>query len=337
MENVTIKVLASRLNLSATTISKALKNSYEISEPTKQKVLQLAAELNYTPNVHAGSLRTKKSQTIAVVIPEVEDSFFAQAINGIESVAREKGYHVLVYLTHESVEREQAMLKEFKSGRVDGVLISVSSSTSNSDHIKPLQNEQIPVVFFDRACNDITAAKITTDDFNSSYRATEHLITNGATRPAILLPSRHLAISNERLSGYQQALKDRKIKTHTAHIQLFDESTDLFALAKKLLQQKHRPDAVICGVDKLTLPVYLACNNLGLHIPQDVKVISFSNNPSGIILNPSLSAIVQPAYEMGKVAATALFKSLLKKKHNLEQESEVLPSVLMERASSAKA
>jgi len=333
MENITIKVLAKRLNLSATTISKALKNSYEISEPTKQKVFQLAAELNYTPNVYAGSLRTKKSLTIGVVIPEVTDNFFAEAINGIEAVAQQKGYHVLVYLTHENYEREKAMLKEFKGGRVDGILLSVTSETKDSTHIKQLMDDNVPVVFFDRACDDISTAKITTNDFESGYNATCHLIDNGCVQPAILLVSQNLSISNERLEGYKQALKHNDIKFKENYVLMCDEESNSYAIIKRLLQNKRRPDGIICSVDKLTIPAYLACKDLNLRIPADVKVISFSNNPSAVILNPSLSAIVQPAYEMGKAAAVALFKALSKKRIELADESMVISSSLVQRDS----
>src|SRR5205085_228054 len=139
-------------------------------------VLALAHRLNYVPNPYASSLRKRVSKTIAVVLPEVADSFFSLAINGIESVAQEKGYHVLIYLTHESFAREKAILNEFKSGRVDGILISVSGETSESSHIRDVANEGIPVVFFDRICEDIRTARIVTDDFESGYNATAHLI-----------------------------------------------------------------------------------------------------------------------------------------------------------------
>ncbi|HEY6505150.1 MAG TPA: LacI family DNA-binding transcriptional regulator, partial [Chitinophagaceae bacterium] len=175
MSNTTIKILATELNLSVATVSKALRDSYEISSETKQKVLALAKKLNYVPNPYASSLRKRVSKTIAVVLPEVADSFFSQAINGIESVAQDKGYHVLIYLTHESFVREEAILNEFQSGRVDGILISVSGETSHSDHIKEVIASGKPVVFFDRICEDVETARIVTDDLESSYKATNLL------------------------------------------------------------------------------------------------------------------------------------------------------------------
>ncbi|HVG13825.1 MAG TPA: LacI family DNA-binding transcriptional regulator, partial [Chitinophagaceae bacterium] len=161
MKNINIKELARELKLSVSTISKALHDSYEISEETKQHVLKSAARLNYVPNPYASSLRGRKSKTIGVVVPEVADSFFSLAINGIESVAKEKGYHVLICLTHESFENEKSVLKEFQGGRVDGVLLSVSRETAQGDHISSLMVNNVPVVFFDRVCEEVETAKIT--------------------------------------------------------------------------------------------------------------------------------------------------------------------------------
>src|SRR4051794_28351218 len=174
MENINLKTLAVRLQLSTATVSKALRDSHEISNETKQRVVQLASVLNYVPNPYASSLRKRISKTIAVVIPEVADSFFAEAINGIELIAQGKGYHVLIYLTHESFEKERSIFMEFQSGRVDGVLLSVSVETVNTEHIINLKNNNIPIVVFDRICDEINTAKVTTDDYNAGYTAAQH-------------------------------------------------------------------------------------------------------------------------------------------------------------------
>src|SRR5437870_6800506 len=208
MANITIKKLAQELNLSVGTVSKALKDSHEISIETKRKVHELVSKLNYIPNPYASSLRKRKSRTIAVVLPEVADSFFSLAINGIEAVAQEKGYHVLIYLTHESFLKEENILKDFQSGRVDGILLSVSDETSNSDHVKKVISAGIPVVFFDRICEDVDTVRVITDDFESSYNATTHLIQKGCERIAYLSISANLSISNNRMEGYKKALED---------------------------------------------------------------------------------------------------------------------------------
>jgi LacI family transcriptional regulator len=168
-QNVTVKTLAKELNISIGTVSKALNDSYEISIDTKQKVLDLAKKLKYERNPAASNLRSQKTKTIAVIIPQIANNFFSLAINGIEEIARKRGYHVLIYLTHENSEIEIAFTDSLLSGRVDGILISVSSSTENLDHFRELVNK-IPVVFFDRTIEDIEAIKITADDYEKHLR-----------------------------------------------------------------------------------------------------------------------------------------------------------------------
>lgn len=334
MDNITLKMLAKELNLSTAAISKALRDSHEISLETKRRVQELATRLNYIPNAYAGSLRRKKSKTIAVVLPEVADSFFSLAINGIEAVAEEKGYHVLIYLTHENFCREQAILKNFQSGRVDGVLMSLTAETASYQHICELYSKQIPLVFFDRICDDVNTTKITTNDFESSYLATQHLMDCGCKKIAILSISNHLSISNKRLEGYQQALKDH-FTDHAPVNVVFcgnDTATNTRFL-KKIMSEEDRPDGIVATVEKLTTDVYLTCRELQLSIPQDVKIISFSNLSSADILNPSLTTITQPAFEMGKTAAITLFKALEKKNGILQDENLVIPSELIIRGS----
>lgn len=334
MKSVNIKELARELKLSISTISKALHDSHEISAKTKKIVLDAAAKFNYIPHPYASSLRGKKSKTIGVVIPEVADSFFSLAINGIESVAKEKGYHVLIYLSHESFESEKNILQQFRGGRVDGVLISVSRETIKSDHINELIADGIPLIFFDRVCDDVDTAKITTDDFESGYRAAEHLLKKQCRRIAFLSISDSLSISNKRLEGYLQAHQDYKIPADKKMIVYCpDDAKKNYTVIKKLLQQKNRPDAIIASVEKLTTPVYKACELLKLNIPKDIKVICFSNLVTASILNPSLTTITQPAFDMGKTAAKLLFRKLEKKNVSLKKENIVIPSTLIARSS----
>lgn len=326
--SVKIKDLAKQLNLSVATISKALKDSYEISPETKQKVIDLAKKLNYTPNPYASSLRKRSSKTIAVVFPEVADSFFSLAINGIESVAHDKGYHVLIYLTHESFAREEAILKEFQSGRVDGILISVSGETSSSDHIKEVIAAGMPLVFFDRVCEDVETAKVVTDDFESSYNATFHLLKSGCKKITYLSTSSSLSINNKRMEGYKKALADYGKKSDPDIISCTSSNEGNYKIICELLNKKTRPDGLIASVEKLTTPIYLACKDLHISIPGDIKIISFTNLQAALILTPTLTTVTQPAFEMGKAAADVLFKSLEKRNYNLKAEITTIPSVL---------
>ena len=334
INNLTIKTLARQLGLSVSTVSKAISDSHEISALTKQRVNELAQKLNYVPNPYASSLRTRNSKTIGVVIPEVADSFFAQAINGIESVAQEKGYHVLIYLTHESFEREKKILKDFESGRVDGVLLSISKETTQSDHIDALMNKGIPLVFFDRVLEEVATTKITTNDYESAYKATTHLIKNGCKKILFLSFSHSLSISEKRLNGYKKALLEHQLKFTDNNILFFnnDAKKDYLRLKKKL-QSSRRPDAIVASVEKLALPVYQVCGDLQLSIPEDVQLICFSNVDTAAFLHPPLTTITQPAFEMGKTAASTLVKVLARKKFELPDEEIIIPAVLVLRKS----
>ncbi|MBC7511120.1 MAG: LacI family DNA-binding transcriptional regulator [Ferruginibacter sp.] len=332
--NLTIKMLAKELGLSVSTISKAISNSHEISDSTKKRVNTLVQKLNYIPNPYASSLGSRNSKTIGVVLPEVTDSFFAQAINGIESVAQEKGYHVLIYLTHESFEREKKILKDFESGRVDGVLLSISKETTESNHIDALMNKGIPLVFFDRVLEEVATTKITTNDYDSAYMATTHLIKNGCKKILFLSFSDSLSISQKRLNGYKKALLENQLKFTDNNILSFnnDVKKDYLRLKEKL-QSPKRPDAIVASVEKLALPVYQACEELQFRIPDNVQVISFSNVDTAAFLNPPLTTITQPAFEMGKAAAALLVKALGRKNFELVNEEIIIDATLVFRKS----
>ena len=334
MNKITIKTLAKELQLSVSTVSKALRDSHEISAETKLRVNTLARKLNYVVNPYASSLGTKASKTIGLVIPEVVDSFFALAINGIESVAQENGYHVLIYLTHECREKEKNILKEFESGRVDGVLMSITRDTQDPHYIIDLMNSGIPFVFFDRVIEEMETTQITTNDQESAFLATQHLLEQGCKRILFLAFSRSLSISNKRLQGYKDALAAHHIAVENDNILTFDQGGDVdYQRLKDKLRRPDRPDGVLASVEKLAMPVYQACSELNLHIPDDLQVISFSNLGTAAYLNPPLTTITQPAFEMGKTAASALMNMLKRNNEVMVKEVIVIPSTLMLRKS----
>lgn len=334
MNSVNLKQLAQELNLSVSTVSRALRDSWEISTPTKQRVFALAKKMNFQPNPYASSLRKHRSRTIAVVLPEVANNFFALAIKGIETVAREKGYHVLIYITNEDVTEEAAIASSLQSGRVDGVILSLCGSAQDTRHLLELQQRNIPLVFFDRVSEGVTAPKVMTNDHESGFIATEHLIKAGCRRVAHLTISMSLSISSRRQQGYEDALR-RYEQGSTAGLVVHcgrDESVN-YRMIRELLMAENRPDGVFASVEKLAVQVYHVCRELGLRIPEDVKVISFSNLVTASLLNPSLTTIAQPAYDMGKEAATILFRRLEKKYIVVPEDRVMLPARLEVRDS----
>jgi LacI family transcriptional regulator len=330
-----LKELAKELNLSISAVSKALRDSHEISIATKMAVLAKAKELNYQVNPFASSLRKQKSKTIAVVLPEIDNLFFALAINGIESIAQEKGYHVLIYLTHEDSQKEISITQLLQNGRVDGIMISLSSQTLDLKHLQELKDKEIPLVFFDRVADKIDAPKVTTDDYQSGIKATEHLIEKGCDKIAFLSISNNLSISNKRKNGYIDSLLKHQIKIKEEYMLLCSQDdVKNKSIITKMLKKKNRPNGIFASVEKLALISYEVCNELNLKIPEDIKVIGFSNLYTAGLLNPSLTTITQPAYNIGKEAANILFKLIEKRGNQIIPEQSVLNSILVERNSS---
>lgn len=335
--SITIRKIARDLKLAVSTVSKALRDSHEISEETKRIVLEYARKVEYKPNPYAGSLKNRKTQNIAKVLPEVADTFFSNAINGIESVAQDRGYHVMVYQTHENGELEASILRELRSGRVDGILISVSGGVKMNSSIHAQLAKEIPLVFFDRVCEEVDAAKVLTNDFESSYNATRHLISRGCREIIFLSADGDLSIVNHRRDGFIRALSDSGLEAKNHNIVHCSQHESMsMDIIRQTLGRKEKVLGVVASIEKLAIQTYAACHACGLSIPDDVKVIAFSNLPIASLLAPSLSTVVQPAFEMGKTAAVLLFKSLAKK-INLGDERIVLPSVIIERASTALA
>jgi LacI family transcriptional regulator len=328
-----LKKLAAELNLSIATISRALQDSHEVSAETKKKVWALADKLNYEPNPFASSLRRQKSKTIAVVIPEIANNFFTLAINGIEEIAQTKGYHVLIYLTHERLQKEISIIRHLQNGRVDGVLMSVSRETDNTKHLIELQKRNIPIVFFDRVSSELNSAKVTTDDFESGYKATEHLIENGCKRIAYLQVSGALSIGKKRMEGYVAAVKKNNINhDDELTVNCGDDADENYAIIKSLLASGNPPDGIFASVETLAITTYYVCNDLNISIPARLKVIGFSNLTTAPLLNPSLTTITQPAFEIGKEATSILFEKL-KKNSYFTNDNVILKSTLIKRNS----
>jgi LacI family transcriptional regulator len=335
MDNVNLKKLAEELNLAVSTVSRALRDSHEISQETKDRVKSLAVKLGFQPNPHASSLRQNKSKTIAVIIPEIQNNFFSQVMNGVEEVAQQKGYHVLIYLTHEDYNREKDILNVLRNGRVDGLMISVSNTTKNFDHLEAYQQSGMPLVFFDRVCENMEVPRVTTDDSEAAFKATEHLLKMGCKKIAFLSLACNLSISVRRKSGYLKALAKYALNNEMIIECEADDETNRRNI-RELLQSEQKPDGIFAAVEKFAINTYEVCHEMNICIPQQLKVVSFSNLSAAALFNPPLSTIVQPAYEIGKEAAGILFK-IVEKKTLLPNEKKVtIASRIVERKSTGK-
>ena len=336
MDHVNLKRLAKELNLAVSTVSRALSDSHDISIETKRKVINLAKELNYQPNPFARSLRKRNSKTIAIILPEIANNYFSLAINGIEEVAQENDYHVLIYLTHENHAKEASIIRHLLNGRVDGVLMSLSIETDDITHLQELQENNIPIVFFDRICDSINTVKITTNDYESGYSATSHLISNGCKKIAYLTFSGNLSIEQQRMKGYQDALTANDLLPADLYIVRCNMNTkESYTKIKALFSGDKRPDGIFASVELLAILCYEVCAEMKINIPNDIKIIGFSNLRTASLLNPALTTITQPAFDMGKAAAKALFEALKKPQIPMENKTIVLRSTLIERISTS--
>lgn len=330
-EPVTIKDIAKALGLSTSTVSRALRDTHEISAATKKIVLAYAKEINYQPNPIALSLKERRSKSIGVVVSEVANSYFSQAINGIESIAYDRGYHVIISQTHESFEREVINVQHLASRSVDGLLVSLSSQTKDISHLKYLHDRGLPIVFFDRVADEIDTHKVIADNQKGASDATSYLIKSGFRKIAHLTSSNHLSISVERLAGYEAALKAHHLPLNPDYVKycphggmLYDETETAI---KELLALPEPPDAIFVAGDRLSTGCLSVLKNLKIKMP----VAGFSNSDVLDLFNPSLTSVRQPAYEIGR-QATQMLLQLIEAKYPVEEfERRVLETDLFVR------
>jgi len=338
---VTIKDIARELGISPSTVSRALKDHPDISPETKKAVNELAEKLNYQPNVVALSLRQSKTNTLGVIIPEIVHFFFSTVISGIEDVAYSAGYNVILTQSNESLQRELTDMKALFNSRVDGMLISLSRETTNFDHIESMLAKGVPMVFFDRVYEHPSSSKVIVDDFSGAKEATLHLIDQGCKRIAHIEGSPNLAITKQRLEGYLEALKDRGVAIDKNLIYPCPEATIEAGkeVTEKMLAGGPAPDAIFATNDPVAMGAMQAIRAKGLKIPGDIAVVGFSNWLFSSMMDPPLSSVDQPGFEMGQEATKLLIRQIeMKSKENLDPqpETKILKTRLVVRESSSK-
>lgn len=307
---VTIKDIAKELRISASTVSRALKNHPSISDKTKKAVLELAKKLKYKPNTIALSLRNSRSKTIGVIIPEVVHHFFSKVISGIDDVAFKAGYHIMVTQSNDSYEREVRSTDALLAARVDGVLCSLAKESRKKDHFINLQENGIPLVFFDRICKDLETDRVVVDDKKGAFQATEHLILNGCKRIAHFSAPQNLDIGRNRFIGYLEALEKHGIEYDKQIVIQCDSHEDALVATHSILSLPNPPDGIFAVNDSTAAGAMRSIKNKGLRIPEDVAVIGFSDGIISKIIDPNLSSIEQHGYELGCKAAQVLIDRL---------------------------
>lgn len=312
--NITIKDIAKELGVSPSTVSRALKDHPDISHDTKKEINELAKKLNYQPNTVALSLRQSKTNTLGVIIPEIAHFFFSAVISGIEDIAHDAGYHVIITQSNESFEREVMNTKALFNSRVDGILMSVSRETENYEHLQSLLDYDIPLVFFDRIIDSLNACKVIVNDEQGAYEATTHLIEQGCYRIAHLAGPQNLAISKNRLNGYKAALADNRYMIDDNLIKVCGLGTfeEAESITNEILDYRFPPDAIFANNDVAAYGAMMAIRKKQLKIPEDIAIVGFSNWRFSSLIQPALSSVTQPGFKMGQEATRLLMKQINK-------------------------
>lgn len=330
----TIKDIARQLNISISTVSRAMRNAPDVNADTKRAVMALSEELNYQPNKLALSLRQKQTHNIGVIVPNL-DYVLATMVKGIDEVALEAGYTVMVCQSNESFGREIVNTRRLLDSLVDGFIISVSSETKVFDHFKKIQ-ESMPMVVFDRVTPFLKAPSVRIDNEDGGFQATEHLLEQGYKRIAVLAGPKNLGISNQRVDGYLKSLKKNKIKPDEELIVYCDFDQHYAYLAtQELLNMKKRPDAIFTISDRMAIGAMLAIKEKGLRMPQDIGLVGFNNEPVTSLVTPGISSVDQPAFELGKIAAK-LFIETMHHENDMSGVEEILKPKLIVRESSQR-
>lgn len=327
----TIKEIASRLRVSVSTVSRALHDHPSIGMRTKTEVRKLAEELNYEPNRAAISFKQGKSFTIGVILPNLGEEFFSIAINGIENVATENNYTVLIGQSHDEEKREKQIAETMRKHRVDGILVSLAKTTGNLDHFKQLNHYGIPVVFFDRIPEDPEAYSVSCNLENSSVELVDWLVQKGHTRIGFIKGPDVLIHSVQRMEGYYAGLKKNKIKADPSLVVSTDLGHDgTYQAMEKLLSLKQRPTAIIAFNDYVALDATKYTRSKGLRINKDIYFVSYANLPITTYLDePPIASVEQFPYEQAEKATGMLLQLIGKKevKRKLVLESRVVVNI----------
>ncbi|MFT3705192.1 MAG: LacI family DNA-binding transcriptional regulator [Agriterribacter sp.] len=333
--SVTIKDIAKELKISVATVSRALRNAYDVSPVTREQVVSKATEMSYVPNYNAIGLVKKSSFNIGVVLPAVINYYFSTVISGIQQVAYENGYNIVLFVTNDSADREKDIVNAVSPGNIDGLLICVSSGSDQTEHFTRVMNKGVPIVFFDRVAPDIHTSKVMQDDFNGAYKAVTHLIKQGYKKIAHITGPADLLLTEKRMSGYLAALKDHYYPVKQEWIIHSGFTRECGADdMRRLLACRHKPDAIFAVNDRKAIGAMMTLKKAKIKSGKEIGVAGFTNDPVSEIISPSLTTIEEPGLEIGKKSCELLLKHIYKP-HFIAEEI-TLPTKLIIRESTQK-
>lgn len=332
---VTIIDLAKALNISTSTVSRALSNHPDISIKTKRAVMELAEQWDYQPNLFAQNLVKNKSNNLGVIVPELVNPFFVMIINGIQEYAMTKGYNVLISQSYESKDLENKYIENMLSSRVEGLLIAVSRETEECTYFDKLIKRDIPVVCFNRVTNQNNVSKVLVDDCEGAFEVTEHLISRGCSNIVFLNGPSHLQICQKRLEGYRLALMQNNISPLSENVMYGGLTTEeSLQYSTRLFEPDSLPDAVFAINDQVAVGAIKALKNRGVKIPDEIMVAGFSDQPYSSLIEPSLTSLEHPTHEIGKEACKLIIDQI--EKEEITPKTIILKGKLVIRDSTRK-
>ena len=336
-EKTTIHDIAEKLNITASTVSRALKDHPRISEATKKAVLKVAQKLNYQPNHIAAALRNGRSNIIGIIVPTADRHFFSSVVRGIEEIANTASYNVMICQTYDQYEKEVATVEALMNARVDGIIASIAKETENFDHYRKLKEKGIPLILFDRSNDELEVSNVIIDDYLGAYKAVEHLIQQGCSRIAHFTSVKKVSIYRERYRGYREALEANKIPFDESlvidsNLQLEDGRQSM----EKLLSLSKRPDAVFSSSDYGAMGALQVLKERGIQVPKEVALIGFSNESFTSFSEPTLTTVDQHSMRMGNAAAEIFLEQIANGSKLFIPKKTVLKPDLIIRNSSLK-
>lgn len=336
-KRASISDIAKELNLAVSTVSRALSGHSRISKATRDRVQQLAEQLNYQPNHLAAALRKGHSNTLGVIVPHIDGHFFSQVMKGAESVANRAGFNVLLCQSNEDYEQEQKNVVTLINAQVDGILVSVARPTPDYAHFDKIRQRGIPLVFFDRIVDSPELNAVELDDFQGGYQSTKHLLEQGCRRIAHFGGPQHLQIYINRFGGYRQALKEYGIEVQDELVLFSDMwEADGRAGMTQLLALPNPPDAVFAAGDFSALGAMQEARRHGLRVPEDVAIAGFSNESFTLVAEPNITTVDQRCEEMGQAAVRLLLEVIDSKGERFTPRQVALRPELLVRGSSLR-
>jgi LacI family transcriptional regulator len=336
-KDITIYDLARKLNISPATVSRGLKDHPAISKKTKKRIFDLAKEMGYRSNNFARNLRKQTTNTIGIIVPRLNSYFMSTVIAGMEKVANDEGYNLIISQSSESGQKEIASARTMFNNRVDGLLVSLAYDTEDVAHFDVFMKKNIPLIFFDRVIDNKNCVNVLIDNRKAAYEATRHLIDQGCKRIVHITATPKRNVYIDRLHGYKQALADHNIKFREDYVIISNLSQEAgVAAAETIKQMKPLPDGVFVANDNCAVGCVVALKQSGIKIPQEIALVGFNNDPVSTVVEPNLTTINYPGYEMGEIAARNLINHLNGISSITSTNTILLRSELIIRASSVK-